>query len=133
MIYDRPGGITPADMAKARADADAFKDIEKVVGQPHGPLKDQDGKALQTVVHVHTDESGWQGIVGKVVDAMTKVGEDNADGLRFHVTGPAGHAPDSAKALSGGGGLTTVTASVVVVILLLTYAARCFPCFPCCP
>ena len=27
VIYDRPEGITPADMAKARADAEAFKDI----------------------------------------------------------------------------------------------------------
>lgn len=125
-IYDRPEGITPADMTKARADAEAFAGLENVVGQPQGPLKAQDGKAIQTVVQVHTDKKGWEGI-GKVVDAMTRVGEENAGGLGFHVTGPAGYASDSIKAFSGGGGLTTITASVVVVILLLTYRSPLLP------
>src|SRR5688500_10595613 len=38
VVYDRPEGVTPADMAKARADAEAFKGIAKVVGQPQGPV-----------------------------------------------------------------------------------------------
>ncbi|MFD7441844.1 MMPL family transporter [Streptomyces sp. NPDC059909] len=129
VIYDRPDGITPADMTKARADAEAFKGIENVVGQPQGPLKAQDGKAIQTVVQVHKDKKGWEGI-GEVVDAMNKVGEENAGGLGFHVTGPAGHASDSIKAFSGGGGLTTITALVVVVILLLTYRSPVLPLLP---
>ncbi|MFF3331089.1 MMPL family transporter [Streptomyces sp. NPDC002888] len=129
VVYDRPGGITPADMAKARADAEAFQGIENVVGQPQGPLKSQDGKAIQTVVQVHKDKTGWEGI-GEVVDAMTKAGEENADGLGFHVTGPAGYASDSIKAFSGGGGLTTITAAVVVVILLLTYRSPLLPLLP---
>ena len=129
VIYDRPEGVTPADMTKARADAEAFTGIENVVGQPQGPLKAQDGKAIQTVVQVHKDRKGWEGI-GKVVDAMTEVGEQNAGGLGFHVTGPAGYASDSIKAFSGGGGLTTITASVVVVILLLTYRSPLLPLLP---
>ncbi|MEU0831162.1 MMPL family transporter [Streptomyces sp. NPDC005969] len=129
VVYDRPEGITDADMAKARADAEAFKGIANVVGQPQGPSKAQDGKAIQTVVQVHKDKSGWDGI-GKVVDAMTKAGEANAGGLGFHVTGPAGYASDSIKAFSGGGGLTTITALVVVVILLLTYRSPLLPLLP---
>jgi RND superfamily putative drug exporter len=129
VIYDRPEGITPADMAKARADAEAFAGIENVVGQPQGPTKAQDGKAIQTVVQVHKDKTGWEGI-GKVVDAMTEVGEQDAGGLGFHITGPAGYASDSIKAFSAGGALTTITASVVVVILLLTYRSPLLPLLP---
>lgn len=129
MIYDRPGGVTPADLSKARADAEAFKGVENVVGQPQGPVTSQDGEAVQTVVQVHKDRTGWEGI-GKVVDALTEVGEKNADGLGFHVTGPAGHASDSIKAFSSGGSLTAITASVVVVILLLTYRSPVLPLLP---
>ncbi|MEV7523610.1 MMPL family transporter [Streptomyces sp. NPDC091371] len=129
VIYDRPEGITPADMAEAQADTEAFKGIENVVGQPQGPLKSQDGKAIQTVVQLHKDKTGWEGI-GKTVDALNKVGEENANGLGFHVTGPAGYASDSIKAFSGGGALTTITALVVVVILLLTYRSPLLPLLP---
>jgi RND superfamily putative drug exporter len=129
VVYDRPEGITSADMAKARADAEAFKGVGKVVGQPQGPLKAQDGKAIQIVVQVQKDKTGWAGI-GKVVDAMTEVGEENAGGLGFHITGPAGYASDSIKAFSGGGGLTAITALVVVVILLLTYRSPVLPLLP---
>lgn len=129
VVYDRPGGITAADMAEAQADIEAFKGIENVVGQPQGPLKSEDGKAIQTVVQLHKDKTGWEGI-GKTVDAMTKAGEENADGLGFHVTGPGGYASDSIKAFSGGGALTTITALVVVVMLLLTYRSPLLPLLP---
>ncbi|WP_344447296.1 MMPL family transporter, partial [Kitasatospora nipponensis] len=107
VIYDRAEGVTPADLAEAQADVEAFKGIDNVVGQPHGPLKAQDGKAIQTVVQLHKDQTGWEGI-GKTVAAMNKVGEENANGLGFHITGPAGYAADSIKAFSGGGALTTI-------------------------
>ncbi|RSM46859.1 hypothetical protein DMB66_48980 [Actinoplanes sp. ATCC 53533] len=129
VIYDRPAGITPADMAKALADADAFKDIKNVVGQPQGPSKSQDGKAIQTVVQIHDGKEGWDG-ARDVVDAMTEVGEQHADGLGFHVTGPAGYASDSIDAFSGGGLVETITALVVVAILLLTYRSPLLPLVP---
>ncbi|TRO56468.1 MMPL family transporter [Streptomyces sp. IB201691-2A2] len=129
VIYDRPTGVTSADMAKARADAEAFADNEKVVGTPQGPLKSKDGMAIQTVVQVQKDKTGWDGIAG-VVDTMTETGKKNADGLGFHITGPAGHASDSIKAFSGGGALTAITALVVVVILLLTYRSPVLPLLP---
>ncbi|MEV0154298.1 MMPL family transporter [Micromonospora sp. NPDC050686] len=129
VIYDRPAGVTPADMAKAHADADAFKGIEMVVGQPQGPLKSQDGKAIQTVVQVDDGNEGWDG-AHEVVDAMTKIGEQNANGLRFHVTGPAGYASDSITAFGGGGALGMITALVVVVILLFTYRSPLLPLLP---
>ncbi|MBZ4320824.1 MMPL family transporter [Streptomyces huiliensis] len=129
VVYERAAGVTQADLAKARADAKAFQGIENVVGTPQGPVASQDGKALQTVVQVHKDKSGWEGL-GKVVDAMTDVGEDGADGLGFHVAGPAGYGADSIKAFGGGGALTTITALVVVAILLLTYRSPLLPLLP---
>ncbi|MEU0528416.1 MMPL family transporter [Streptomyces niveus] len=129
VIYDRQDGVTAADMAKAQADAGAFQDVEKVVGEPQGPLKSEDGKAIQTVVQVQKDKSGWDGI-NKVVKEMTDVGKADADGLGFHVTGPAGYASDSIDAFGGGGGLTAITAAVVVVILLLTYRSPILPLLP---
>ncbi|WP_433373456.1 MMPL family transporter [Dactylosporangium sp. CA-152071] len=129
VIYDRPEGVTPADMAKAQADVEAFKGIDKVVGQPQGPLRAEDGKAIQTVVQVDDGNEGWAG-AHKVVDAMTRIGEQNADGLGFHVTGPAGYASDSITAFGGGGALGMITALVVVVILLLTYRSPLLPLLP---
>ncbi|MFC9700735.1 MMPL family transporter [Streptomyces sp. NPDC056943] len=129
VIYDRPEGITPADLAEARADAEAFKGMANVVGQPQGPVPSQDGKAIQTVVQVQKDKTGWEGI-GKTVDALIEVGEENAGGLGVHVTGPAGYASDSIKAFGGGGALTTITSLVVVLILLLTYRSPVLPLLP---
>jgi RND superfamily putative drug exporter len=126
VIYDRPDGVTSADLAKAQADAKAFTSLEKVAGKPEGPLKSEDGKAIQTIVQVQKDKTGWEGL-SEVVDAMTEVGEKDADGLGFHVTGPAGQASDSIKGFSGEGSLTTITALVVVVILLLTYRSPWLP------
>ncbi|MGW3497560.1 MMPL family transporter [Streptomyces sp. NPDC001020] len=129
VIYDRPDGVTPADMAKARADVAAFKDIKFVVGRPQGPVKSQDGKAIQTVVQVKPDKTGWNA-VGKAVDDMKDVGKKNADGLGFHVTGMGGYAADSTKAFSSGGSLTTITAVVVIAILLFTYRSPILPLLP---
>jgi len=126
VIYDRPAGVTPADLDKARADAEAFKGIPEVVGEAQGPQASADGQAIQTVVQLKKGQDGWEGL-GKAVDALTAIGTANAGGLGFHVTGPAGLASDSIKAFSGGGGLTTITALVVVAILLLTYRSPVLP------
>ncbi|MFG3154925.1 MMPL family transporter [Streptomyces sp. NPDC048219] len=129
VVYDRAAGVTDADLAKARADVTAFRGIENVVGTPQGPVRSEDGKAIQTIVQVHKDKSGWEGL-GKVVDAMADVGEKDADGLGFHVAGPAGYGADSIKAFGGGGALTTITALVVVAILLITYRSPLLPLLP---
>ncbi|MEV5573356.1 MMPL family transporter [Spirillospora sp. NPDC052269] len=129
VIYNRPGGVTAADMAKAQADAEAFTKTGPVVGRPQGPVKSEDGKAIQTVVQVQMDKTGWEG-VQKVVDSMTDIGKKDSGGLGFHVTGPAGYAADSMKAFSGGGALTAITALVVIAILLLTYRSPFLPFLP---
>ncbi|MFF2624902.1 MMPL family transporter [Kitasatospora griseola] len=126
VLYDRPTGITASDLTKAQADAAAFGSVEAVVGAVQGPVASPDGKALQTVVQLRKGKDGWEGL-GHSVDALTAIGAAHADGLGFHVTGPAGYASDSIKAFGAGGSLTTITAIVVVVILLLTYRSPWLP------
>ncbi|MFI5909683.1 MMPL family transporter [Dactylosporangium sp. NPDC051541] len=129
VVYDRPGGVTDADFAKARADAETFHNLEGVVGTVQGPVRSEDGAAIQTVVQVRKDQTGWEGL-GRIVDGLTAVGQTDADGLAFHVAGPAGYASDSIHAFSEAGGLTTITALVVVAILLLTYRSPLLPLLP---
>src|SRR5262249_35472515 len=51
VVYDRASGITPADRAKAAADARRFAAVHGVVpGQVVGPVPSADGKAMQTTI-----------------------------------------------------------------------------------
>src|SRR5262245_36118485 len=72
VIYDRAGGVTPADMAKAKADAVAFKGVKDVEGAVQGPVQSKDGKALQTVVTIKLGSEGWAGAT-KAVDKMLDI------------------------------------------------------------
>ena len=122
-IYERPAGITSADLAKARADATAFQRIKDVTGKVQGPFPSRDGKALQTIVPIHLGTDGWAGI-STAVGKMTSVnGQSASSGLSFHVTGPGGYAADSAKLFSSGGNaaLMWTTVLVLIAILLFTY------------
>lgn len=121
VIYDRAGGITPADMTKATADKTAFRTVPDVAGDLVGPIPSKDGKAIEFIVSVKLGKTGWGGI-SKTVDAITAIADKNANGLGVHVTGPGGYAADSGKIFSSGGtSLGAITALVVIVILLFTY------------
>ena len=53
VVYDRPGGLTAADKAKAAADAGRFAGVAGVVrGQVTGPFVAKDGQAIETIVAV---------------------------------------------------------------------------------
>lgn len=129
VVYEREGGLTEADLAKAAADAASFAALDGVVGEPQGPMPSEDGEAVQTLVQVQKGAEGWAGIQ-TVVDDMIEVGEADAGGLEFYVTGPAGQASDSNKAFTSGGDLTVITAAVVVALLLLTYRSPILPLLP---
>ena len=121
IVYERTGGITAADQAKAAADAKQFAEVQGVVGQVAGPIPAQDGKALQTLVPIKVDEAGWDKIVDSVKDIKT-ISSTGANGLDVYLTGPAGQAADSASAFEGiDGTLLYTTLIVVAIILLITY------------
>ena len=78
VVYDRPGGLTAADKAKAAADARRFADVAGVVhGQVAGPFVSRDGQAIETVVQVNLGHNGWNG-AGTAADALRSIAASNA-------------------------------------------------------
>ncbi|KDN86230.1 MMPL family transporter [Kitasatospora cheerisanensis] len=122
VVYQRAGGITVEDHAKAVRDAEAFAGAPHVVAPVVGPVASADGQALQTVVPVQVGTTGWNNL-GPAVDSLRATASAGAQpGLVTHVTGPAGIGADQAKAFAGiDGTLLYATVTVVIVLLLLTY------------
>ena len=122
VVYYRSSGITPADRAKAAADARRFAGIHGVVpGTVTGPVPSADGKAMQTLVSVNVGSKGWNGTVAPVA-SMRAIAAARANGLASHVAGPLGNAADNAKVFKGiSSTLLYAAAAVVIVILLFTY------------
>jgi RND superfamily putative drug exporter len=121
IVYERTGGITAADLAKATADAKAFAGVQGVVGQVAGPLASDDKQALRTIVPIKIDADGWDKIT-VVVDDVKAISGTGGDGLAVYLTGPAGNAADSSSAFQGiDGTLLYTTLIVVAIILLVTY------------
>ena len=122
VVYYRASGITPADRAKAAADARRFAGIHGVVpGTVAGPVLSADGKAMQTLVSVNVGSKGWNGTVAPVA-SMRAIAAAGANGLASHVTGPLGNDADNAKVFKGiSSTLLYAAAAVVIVILLFTY------------
>ncbi|WP_245633085.1 MMPL family transporter [Luteipulveratus mongoliensis] len=122
VVYERPGGITAADTAKAQADAAAFAKVKNVSGKVLGPVPSPDKKALQTLVPVHIDpKTGWNDLPD-VADDIRGQATKGAGGLNVHLGGPVGLGADQAEAFSGlDTNLLFATLLVVIVILLLTY------------
>ncbi|MGI5167140.1 MMPL family transporter [Spirillospora sp. CA-253888] len=112
VVYERAGGITAADRAKAAADAAAFAGLPNV-RPPQGPMSAKDGKALQTLVPVHEDHGP------KTVEAARAQITRGPPGLAAHVTGPAGGNADAEEVFESLDGLLLVSAGVVVIVLLL--------------
>jgi RND superfamily putative drug exporter len=121
IVYERAGGITQADQAKAAAEAQAFAGVPGLSGQVVGPTPSKDGAGLQTIVPIKVDSAGWDKIVDST-DAIKKITGTGSDGLKVYLTGPAGSAADSASAFDGiDGTLLYTTLIVVALILLITY------------
>jgi RND superfamily putative drug exporter len=133
VVYEREGGLTPADLEKAQADVATFGELEgttagpdddipvNIDGEIRGPLPSEDGEALQTYVPLNLGSDGWEA-AASIVDDMRETAGDGPDGLVTHISGPAGNAADSAEAFEGiDTTLLLATVVVVVVILLLTY------------
>ena len=122
VVYLRPSGMTPADMAKAAADARQFARIPGVVpGQIAGPIESKDGRALETIVQVNLGNQGWA-TASTAVDAIRAIAESNANGMVIHITGPLGVAADNNNVFKGISGTLLYSAvAVVILILLITY------------
>src|SRR6516165_2508681 len=122
VVYQRASGLTPADRAKAAADARQFAGIQGVVpGQVVGPIPSADGQAMQTILQVNLGSQGWNK-AATAADSIRAIAASGANGLAFHITGPLGNAADNSKVFSGIDSTLLFSAvAVVIVILLITY------------
>ena len=121
IVYERPSGVTPADLAAVTAQVARFNALEPVKREAVGPIPSADRQALQVVVPVDAGEGGWESL-GDTVTQMRDIAKASPAGLSMHVTGPVGYAADSSEAFSGIDGKLLYSAmAVVIVILLITY------------
>ncbi|MGH1562343.1 MMPL family transporter [Mumia sp. DW29H23] len=121
VVYERDGGIQPADMAAAQEDAATFAQRDDLDGEVVGPIPSEDGEALEIIVPLNLGADGWNK-APDVVDDIQATANDGPDGLEAFVTGPAGQAADSAAVFEGiDSTLLLAAAGVVTVLLLFTY------------
>jgi len=123
VVYERSGTVTgtvtPADQAKAAADAKRFATVSHVSGEVVGPFTAKDGHALEVIVPVKIGSGGWNDL-GPVVKDIRSIAQNG--GGTVYVTGPAGYAADFIKGFTGfDSTLLYLTAVIVIVILLFTY------------
>ncbi|MFB9235981.1 MMPL family transporter [Plantactinospora siamensis] len=119
VVYERAGGVTDADKARAAADAQKFAQIQGVVTPLSPPIPSQDGQALQVVVPIDSAEGDQ---IRSVTDQLRTIAGTDAGGLSVHVAGPAGILSDLVEVFSSiDGPLLLVTLAVVLVILLIVY------------
>ena len=119
VVYVRPGGLTPGDLAVIKGQVADLQGIDGVVGDVVGPIPSKDGVVAQSVVTFNFGKDGWN----SMPDAAAQIRDITAiGGVTVHVAGPGGQAADSADAFAGiDGTLLFASLAVVIVILLLTY------------
>ncbi|MGH3322741.1 MAG: MMPL family transporter [Streptosporangiaceae bacterium] len=126
VVYERSGGITPADRAAAARDVRALKDLRALVGDIAGPIASRDGAALELLVPLDANlGSALDGVVDQV---RQQVESDGQGGPKVYVTGPAGYSADLGAAFAGiDGVLLLVAVLAVLVILIAVYRSPILP------
>jgi RND superfamily putative drug exporter len=119
VIYQRQSGITPADLAKARADARGFGALPAVNGRVTGPVVSGDHKAIATTVGANL---GYNANFSQFIDHLKTTAARGDPGLTVALAGPAVSAADQVKIFKGiDSTLLFATLAVVIVLLLVTY------------
>ena len=118
VVYLRGSGLTQADLAKARSDAQQLRAQDFVAGQVTGPVRSDDGRAAQLIVPIRAAEGGT---VADDVSTVRQIAARDTDAVT-HVTGPAGVQADTIDVFETiDSTLLSSTLVVVVALLLLTY------------
>ena len=119
VVYVRDGGVTAADLQKAKADAHYFASLGPVNGRVATPVVSKDHKAIQTAVGA---DLGFNSDIGGFVSTVKNAASKDSAGLKVYVGGPAASAADQIKIFKGiDTTLLYATLAVVIVLLLLTY------------
>ena len=121
VLYERPGGLTPADRARATEDLTLVRGKDWLSGEPSPPIPSEDGKALQ--VFLPFDGSDSEEFVQNVDDLRALLSRPGRpDGLGVYVTGLGGISADLFEVFGSiDGALILATVVVVVLILLAVY------------
>lgn len=124
VVYQRPAGLTAADLAAIGEQASRFAGLDGVDRQVVGPVPSTGQpapQAAQVIVPLTVGSAGWDALPG-MVDQIRDIAATSPGGLSFHVTGPGGYGADQADAFAGIDGVLLYSAlAVVIVLLLLTY------------
>ncbi|HEX6116793.1 MAG TPA: MMPL family transporter [Solirubrobacterales bacterium] len=128
VVYHRDGGLTGADRAQIREDAEALKGLDTATGEATVPFEGEAGKAA-----VSSDGSAAFTTVlfeGGDQEKLADEGEAAADalgstlGLEVYLSGSLGFSNDSAEVFEGlDTTLLIATATLVLILLLLIYRA----------
>ena len=119
VVYENTSGLTPQDLAAAKADAVKFASIKGVTGRVVGPIPAKDLQAAQTLVTFNFGKNGWNSLPDAAKSLRSIASHP---GLDVHIAGIGGQAADSSTAFAGiDGVLLFATIGVVIVILLFTY------------
>jgi putative drug exporter of the RND superfamily len=125
VLYERDGGLTPADLEAVAADREAILAAVSVEGEAPPPIPAEDGQAAQLLVPM-AEEDGF--LFGEDVQEIRRlVGSDpdggtRDDGLQVWVTGPGGLQGDFLDVFADiDTTLLMATATIVIIVLLVTY------------
>ncbi|CAL9439988.1 MMPL family transporter [Streptomyces sp. enrichment culture] len=119
LVYQRDGGLTPADRATADRQVDRIAGEHKLTETPQG-IPSKDGTTL--MYPVNTNEPGDdEDLRNEFVDDVREVAR-SADGLSVEVGGPGAVTRDSQKVYESlDGPLLYTTVAVVAVLLIIIY------------
>ena len=124
IVWERAGGLTPADLEEVGEAATRLSAVEGVAAPASEPMPSEDGEAVQVIVPLPGDNSAFETLPG-IVEDVTAAAE--VEGLPSYVTGPGGQFADFAAAFEGiDGRLLWTTVGVILVILLLIYRSPVF-------
>ncbi|UDY23687.1 MMPL family transporter [Nocardioides sp. Kera G14] len=135
VVYERKGGLTPADFAAMAEQATEIAKLTGVVVPSSGPavitapdlatgqklgLVSADGEVAQSIVTFNVGSDGWNALP-PITDKLNRIAT-LPDGGHTYLAGAGGQAADAADAFAGiDGALLFATLGVVIVILLFTY------------
>ena len=128
VVYDKPGGLSDADLAAISEQAGEISTIDGVTGKVLDPAAldsvgmggvSEDGEVAVTTVTFNFGSNGW----ADIPDAADEIREiAKIDGATVHLAGYGGQAADAAEAFEGiDTNLILATFAVVIIILLFTY------------
>ncbi|HET9075823.1 MAG TPA: MMPL family transporter [Acidimicrobiales bacterium] len=124
VVYQRTGGLTPADRAKISSDAQAFRSVPGVAGDQVGrPVYSADGTTASTSVPL-VGKTGNTSVQGNTLVDVEKqvlgVARQGAPpGLVVHSAGPGGLLVALIDSFKGIDGTLLIAAGLVVVLILL--------------